>query len=89
MVYLWFIFFSIDLPANLNPDLPVLFIWGTQDLTTTSFLITKSHKFIPRLQDVALEGIGHWVMVEAKDEVTEIVDSWLRRLTSSFPLGKL
>ncbi|KAF8329017.1 epoxide hydrolase [Amanita rubescens] len=78
-----------DLPANLNPDLPVLFIWGTQDLTTTSFLITKSHKFIPRLQDVALESIGHWVMVEAKDEVTEIVASWLKRLTSSFPLGKL
>ncbi len=35
------------------------------------------------------QGIGHWVMVEAKDEVTEIVASWLKRLTSSFPHGKL
>ena len=79
-----------DLPSNLNPNLPVLFIWGTLDRTTTSFLIKKSHKFIPRLQDVALEGKGHWVMVEAKDEVTEIIASWLQRLTISFPtVGKL
>ena len=27
--------------------------------------------------DVALEGINHWVMVEAKDEVTDIAASWL------------
>jgi len=79
-----------DLPSNLNPNLPVLFIWGTLDRTTTSFLIKKSHKFIPRLQDVALEGKGHWIMVEAKDEVTEIIASWLQRLTISFPIiGKL
>jgi soluble epoxide hydrolase/lipid-phosphate phosphatase len=80
----------VDLPSNLNPNLPVLFIWGTLDRTTTSFLIKKSHKFIPRLQDVALEGKGHWIMVEAKDEVTEIIASWLQRLTISFPIiGKL
>lgn len=77
------------LPAHLRSDLPVLFIWGTLDATTTSFVIRKSHKFIPRLQEVALEGKGHWVMIEAKDEVTEIVANWLQRMTSTRPHGKL
>ncbi|PFH51333.1 hypothetical protein AMATHDRAFT_191653 [Amanita thiersii Skay4041] len=80
---------AADLPSNLRADLPVLFIWGTADATTTPFLIEKSHKFISRLQDVALEGKGHWVMIEARDEVTEIIANWLQGLTSSHPQGKL
>ncbi|KAF8640130.1 hypothetical protein AX17_001366 [Amanita inopinata Kibby_2008] len=80
---------ELGLPSNLRPDLPVLFLWGTADATTTSFVIEKSHKFIARLQDVALEGKGHWVMLEAKDDVTEMVANWLQGLSSSHPHGKL
>ncbi|KAF8076693.1 epoxide hydrolase [Lyophyllum atratum] len=70
------------LQPNLAPNLPVLFIWGTKDVTTTPFLINKSRKFISRMQDVAFEGIGHWVLVEVKEEITERVRVWLQSLTS-------
>ncbi len=32
-----------------------------------------------------LEGRGHWIMVEAKDEITQIVANWLESLTSCQP----
>ena len=70
------------MPANLPANLPVLFIWGTKDVTAIPLVINKSRKFISNLQDVALEGRGHWLMVEAKDEITERVGSWLQGLTS-------
>ncbi|KAG6861576.1 hypothetical protein C0995_014872 [Termitomyces sp. Mi166 len=73
------------LPTNLSPHLPVLFMWGTADPTTASSVIHKSRKFISRLQDVAFEGRGHWLMVEAKDQITDRVLSWLQDLTSQPP----
>ncbi|KAF9006646.1 epoxide hydrolase [Cyathus striatus] len=75
--------FEAKLPAKLHPDLPVLYIWGTKDPSVTQSVISKSHKFIAKLQDVAVEGRGHWLMVEAKDEVTCIISEWLHGLVSS------
>lgn len=75
------------LPPNLRSDLPVLFLWGTRDHTVVPSVIRKTTKFIPRFQDIALEGRGHWVMVEAKDEVTRHIADWLKSLGS--PKGKL
>jgi len=71
---------AAKLPSNLRPDLPVLFIWGTKDTTCTSSLIQKAHKFIPRLQDYALEERGHWILVEAKEDISEKVGQWLEDL---------
>lgn len=71
-----------NLLANLRSDLPFLFIWGTKDATAVPFVITKSKIFIPRYQDIALEGRGHWLMVEAKDEITDNIMKWLEGLTS-------
>ncbi|KAF9480679.1 epoxide hydrolase [Pholiota conissans] len=76
---------AYGLDSHLREDLPVLFMWGTKDLTATPFVISKSRKFISKYQDVALEGRGHWVMVEAKDEVTDIIGNWLESLTCSMP----
>lgn len=70
-----------DLPADLRSDLPFLFIWGTKDATATPLVITQSRKFISRYQDIALEGRGHWLMVEANDEITENIMKWLEGLT--------
>ncbi|KAG6896627.1 hypothetical protein C0992_007033 [Termitomyces sp. T32_za158] len=70
-----------SLPSNLSPNLPVLFMWGTADLTVAPAAVQKTRKFVPQLQDVAFEGRGHWLMVEAKDEITHKVISWLRDLT--------
>jgi len=75
--------FEAALPStspSLPASLPVLFIYGTLDTTTTPFLISKAHKFIPKLQDLALEERGHWVLVEpgARDVVGEGVAGWLK-----------
>ncbi|KAF9266318.1 epoxide hydrolase [Marasmius fiardii PR-910] len=77
------------LPSNLRIDLPVLFMWGTLDKTTTNSVIAKAHKFVPRIQDMALEGRGHWLMVEAAGDVTEKVISWLEGLMEKPGKGKL
>ncbi|RXW25452.1 hypothetical protein EST38_g443 [Candolleomyces aberdarensis] len=73
------------LPAALSADLPYLFIWGTHDPTATPFVINKARKFISKYQDIAIEGRGHWLMVEAKDEVTKHISEWLEHLTCSHP----
>ncbi|KXN92348.1 Bifunctional epoxide hydrolase 2 [Leucoagaricus sp. SymC.cos] len=78
------------LPSKLRSDLPVLFMWGTKDATVTPATIRKASNFVPRLQDIALEDRGHWIMVEAKEEVTSRVSEWLRGLGESlFTKGKL
>ncbi|KAJ3854198.1 epoxide hydrolase [Lentinula lateritia] len=79
---------AAKLSPNLPPDLPVLFIWGTRDTTTTSSLIYKAHKFIPRLQDLALEEKGHWILVEARDTITEKIAQWLEDLAMEARRGK-
>ncbi|KAJ3771140.1 epoxide hydrolase [Lentinula raphanica] len=75
---------AAELSPNLRPDLPVLFVWGTKDSTTTSSLIQKAHKFIPRLQDLALEERGHWILVEARDVITEKILQWLKDLAVEY-----
>jgi soluble epoxide hydrolase/lipid-phosphate phosphatase len=80
---------AFGLPSNLRADLPFLFLWGTRDLTVTPFVIAKSSKFIPRYQGVAFEGRGHWLMVEAKDEITATIINWLEGLTSAKHATKL
>jgi soluble epoxide hydrolase/lipid-phosphate phosphatase len=69
------------LSANLRPDLPYLFIWGTKDTTAVPVAIAKSRNYIPRYQDIALEGRRHWLMVEAKHEITESIVKWLEGLS--------
>lgn len=82
MVKLLNVALAQGLPSDLRSDLPFLFIWGTKDGTVVPFAITKSKKFIPRYQDIALEGRGHWLMVEAKQEITENIMKWLKGLRS-------
>jgi soluble epoxide hydrolase/lipid-phosphate phosphatase len=73
---------ELGLPsADLRPDLPYLFIWGTKDPTAVPSAIAKSRKYIPRYQDIALEGRRHWLMVEAKHEITESIIKWLEGLS--------
>lgn len=53
-----------------------------------SAAIQQSGKFIPKYQDIALEARGHWIMVEAKDQVTERISHWLKSL-GEYSKGKL
>ncbi|KAF9535124.1 Alpha/Beta hydrolase protein [Crepidotus variabilis] len=73
---------AANLPSHLRDDLPFLFIYGTEDGTVVKPVLEKSKKFIKRYQEIVLEGRGHWLMVEAKDEFTEKIASWLEGLTS-------
>ncbi|KAJ3520811.1 hypothetical protein NMY22_g12581 [Coprinellus aureogranulatus] len=81
--------FEEEKAAGLTPqfpsNLPYLFIWGTKDPTVVAPVIAKAQKFIPRYQDIAIEGRGHWLMVEAKEEVTEHIGNWLDELTCTRP----
>ncbi|TFK63552.1 alpha/beta-hydrolase [Pluteus cervinus] len=72
---------AAGLPSKLRDDLPVLFIWGTDDPTVVPAAISKSHKFIARYQDIALQGQRHWLMHEAKDEVAEKISTWIKAST--------
>jgi soluble epoxide hydrolase/lipid-phosphate phosphatase len=72
---------NAGLSADLRSDLPYLLIWGTKDATALPRAITNSRNYIPRYQDIALEGRGCWLMVEAKDEITESIIKWLEELT--------
>ncbi|KAH6914733.1 Alpha/Beta hydrolase protein [Coprinopsis sp. MPI-PUGE-AT-0042] len=69
--------------GNFPADLPFLFMWGTKDPTVADFVISKSRKFIPRYQDMAIEGKGHWLMLEAPEVITNQVIQWLEGLTCS------
>jgi len=76
---------AAQLPSNLPSRLPVLTIWGSKDRTVVPALTSNAGNFIPNLQNIVLEDIGHWVMLEAKDEITEKVSSWLLEHTK--PMG--
>ncbi|KAF5358998.1 hypothetical protein D9758_004882 [Tetrapyrgos nigripes] len=82
---------AASLPSHLREDLPVLFIWGTKDTTCTASVISKSHKFVSRLQVVALEDFGHWILIEdkARDQVTKTTLEWLEGLMVKPPKAML
>lgn len=73
----------------MRADLPVLSLWGTKDPTVLPDSIRKSSKFIARLQDIAIENKGHWVMAEAKDEVARHIAEWLKGLGYANVRGKM
>jgi pimeloyl-ACP methyl ester carboxylesterase len=37
----------------------------------------RSKNFVPSLEYITLEGAGHWLMVERKDDVTKEVGDWI------------
>lgn len=71
---------AANLPSNLRADLPVLHVWGTKDATASPSAAARSKAYIPRLKVEQLDGVGHWVMLQAKQEVTGTVLRWLHEL---------
>ncbi|EPQ59176.1 alpha/beta-hydrolase [Gloeophyllum trabeum ATCC 11539] len=74
---------AANLPSSPPADVPVLFMWGTKDPTSRALLTQKARN--PRIHEVALEGKGHWVMVEARQPVTD--DSPNMSYSQPFPLA--
>ena len=52
-------------------------MFGTKDPTCPSSYVERMPTLVKNLSVVALPDKGHWVLVEAKDEVTNTVLRWL------------
>ncbi|KAI0832677.1 alpha/beta-hydrolase [Trametes gibbosa] len=61
-----------------RPDLPVLLIIGKEDPTSNQAALEVTKKLIPQVQIDLIEGVGHWLMVEAKDRINETIPRFLR-----------
>jgi len=68
---------TANLNSNLSDDLSVLYLWGTLDIVVATSDIDKAKNFIKLFQVVTLEGRGHWLMIEAKNEVTDRIADWI------------
>ncbi|KAH8985432.1 alpha/beta-hydrolase [Lactarius hatsudake] len=71
---------AAQLPDRPPANLPVLHIWGAKDLSATPSSLAKMRVLIPKLEEKELKNEGHWIMVQAKDEVTRGVLDWLGNL---------
>ena len=65
------------LPAP-RPDLPVLLIIGKNDPTSNQGALDITRKLVPHAQIELIDGVGHWLMVEARDYITEVVPQFAR-----------
>lgn len=75
-----FDFADTDLHKNLPASLPILFMWGTKDAVCSRGRVERSKKFVPNMRVVEFQGVGHWVMVEASDAVSDGVIDFLNGL---------
>jgi len=80
---------AADLPANLPSGLRVLFIYGAEDITATPRSVKNSRKFIDDMDEIVFEGVGHWVLAEVKEEVTERVANWITECLSKTQTSRL
>ncbi|KAH7887343.1 alpha beta-hydrolase [Phlebopus sp. FC_14] len=68
---------AASLPSRLHPDLPVLFMFGTKDVTCPPSVVSNLPTLVDKLKVVPMPGVGHWVMLQAPDSVTTEVLVWL------------
>jgi pimeloyl-ACP methyl ester carboxylesterase len=67
-----------ELRGHLPATLPVLHVWGGKDPTaTTGTVLPRMRETIPKLEAIELPGKGHWIMAQAREEVTGAVLRWL------------
>jgi len=64
-------------PTEFPQTIPVLLVFGTKDPTCPSSYVERMPALVKNLSVVALLDKGHWVLVEAKNEVTNAVLHWL------------
>ncbi|KAF8709508.1 Ndr family, partial [Rhizoctonia solani] len=68
------------LGSSLPPSLPALFFWPRSDPTCQPLHVQRMRKFVPSIEVVELAGKGHWLMVEAREQVTNKVIEWVETL---------
>ncbi|KAH8830278.1 Alpha/Beta hydrolase protein [Flagelloscypha sp. PMI_526] len=80
---------AASLTANfkeLPSSLAVLYLGGSLDPTSRPSSVQTMAKFVPTLETVYIENAGHWLMIEAKDEVTKRIASFIKRHLESSKL---
>ncbi|RDX53844.1 alpha/beta-hydrolase [Lentinus brumalis] len=65
------------LPAP-GADLPVLLLVGKDDPTANKGALEVTKKLIPQVKIELIDGVGHWVMVECKEHITESIPRFLQ-----------
>jgi len=75
--------------ARMPDDLPVLFVYGTKDETATPEQLPKTRAHVPAYSEMALEGIGHWVLLQAREATTAAVLGWLEQQGLAPSVAKL
>ncbi|KDQ08647.1 hypothetical protein BOTBODRAFT_37801 [Botryobasidium botryosum FD-172 SS1] len=68
------------LPPNVSPAIPALFVHATRDPTCDPKVLEASKELIPSLRITRLEGVGHWAMIQNKEESTEVVIQFINSL---------
>jgi soluble epoxide hydrolase/lipid-phosphate phosphatase len=65
------------LPSFLPTEVAFLLIRGTEDPSSPKQAAKRSKNFAKSLKTIDLDGAGHWLMVERKEEVTKYVGDWI------------
>lgn len=64
-------------------EAPMTLIWGTADHALNEAMIEPTRAYARDLEVHRLEGISHWVNVDAADRVNDLLIAWLRKLEST------
>lgn len=70
------------IPSTLPASLPVIFFHPLADPTCSSKHVELSKKFVPSLEVVKVEDVGHWMMLECRDMITDRVVEWVEAVVS-------
>ncbi|KAI0287628.1 epoxide hydrolase [Russula brevipes] len=73
---------------HISTPLPVLHIWGVNDGTATPGALSRMREMLPELEEIELPDQGHWIMAEARDEVTGAVLKWMAKGAAAAVTGK-
>lgn len=64
------------------PLIPRMFIYGSSDRSCTEQHLRIMQRFAPQVKVVRLERVAHWVMVEARDQITDLITEFVYDLTA-------
>lgn len=74
---------TTDLDFETERELPItiphqaFFIGAAQDSVLKPEMAANMAKFIPNLKSAVVDNAGHWVLMEQKDKVNELLLEWL------------
>ena len=60
-------------------DHPVKLVWGMRDWCFTPECLQRFEQIFPHAESHPIESAGHWVIEDAKEEVINVVDDFLKR----------